>query len=419
MYKESESVELKSSFGEWKEIIITLSAFANKRGGTVIVGINEDSQPLHMQIGQKTIEDFVNKLKGNTDPILYPSINIKTFGLGEIVEIFIPPSDYKTVFAFDRAFIRVGKSNIKLSTDKLRELIVRYSGKTFDNQLVELGGNDFEIDQAWLTKLTTKGYHLSSNPSIAEFLCLTKNNNQFPQAIVKAARFKGDTPVVFIDNRSFSGGLLSITDQLLDFIRKNIRFKYVITGKAERDEHWQYPIVALREAILNALVHRDYNDPGNIQVRIFDNFIEIWSPGLLPKELDIANLAKNSCSIPRNKAILELFHLAGEIENWGTGFARINDACAANGNQQPSYEERAGAFVIRISCTESDSKSSDKSSDKILKLISEKPEITINELTMAMEMTTRGIEKQVAKLKNDQRIEPKGSKKEGNWVVKE
>ena len=123
MFKESENIELKSSFGEWKEIIISLSAFANKKGGTVIVGIDDKGQPLHMQLGNKTIEDFVSKVRNHTDPILYPSINVKTFGLGEIVEITVSPSDYKPVFAFDKAWMRVGKSNIKLSTDKLRELI--------------------------------------------------------------------------------------------------------------------------------------------------------------------------------------------------------------------------------------------------------------------------------------------------------
>jgi len=88
-YKESEILELKSSFGEWKEIIISLTAFANKKGGTVVVGLDNKANPLHLQIGNNTIEDFVNKLKNHTDPILYPSINIKTFGLGEIVEITV------------------------------------------------------------------------------------------------------------------------------------------------------------------------------------------------------------------------------------------------------------------------------------------------------------------------------------------
>jgi hypothetical protein len=135
-------------------------------------------------------------------------------------------------------------------------------------------------------------------------------NSLYPQAILKAARFKGDKPVSFIDTRDFNSGLLNITDNLIDFIKKNIRLQFIISDKAERDERWEYPLVALREIILNALVHRKYDDPGNVQVRIFDNSVEIWSPGLLPKELEIETLVYNNRSIPRNKKILEIFHKA-------------------------------------------------------------------------------------------------------------
>ncbi len=108
-YKESEKIELKSSFGEWKEIIKTLAGFANARGGSVVIGLDDNGQPLGMKIGKGAIEDFANKVKVNTDPVLYPSIDVKTFGLGEILEVLVASSDNKPVFAFERAYIRVGK----------------------------------------------------------------------------------------------------------------------------------------------------------------------------------------------------------------------------------------------------------------------------------------------------------------------
>ena len=412
-YKESEILELKSSFGEWKEIIISLSAFANKKGGTVVVGLDENANPLHMQIGNNTIEDFVNKLKNHTDPILYPSINIKTFGLGEIVEITVAQSDYKPVFAFEKAWIRVGKSNIKLSANELRDLINRYSNKEFDSQEAELSGNQFEFDENIRSKFISLAYHLPKKPNIAEYLSFTKSNTLFPQAVVKAARFKGNEPVTFLDTRDFDESLLLITDQVLDFIKKNIRLEYLISGKAERDERWEYPLVALREAILNAVVHRDYNDPGNIQIRIFDDFIEIWSPGLLPKELDINSLPKNSRSIPRNKQLLNIFHLAGDIENWGTGFARISEACAVNGNPVPIFEEKSGAFIIRIN--QILNKSSDKSSDKVFELLKGNQNITIRQISEILKLSSRAVEKILAVLKKQNRIKRIGGKKTGKW----
>jgi ATP-dependent DNA helicase RecG len=239
IFKESEHLELKSSFGEWQEIIESLVAFANHKGGTVIVGINDAGEPLHMQIGKKTIEDFVNKIKTNTDPVLYPSINVKTFGLGEIVEISIPSSDYKPVFGFDKAWIRVGKSNIKLSAFKIRELTTKYTYVEIDKQEITTPPQATELDENVQSKLEQKGYTFNEKMNFAEYLCLIKQNNQFPQAIVKAARFKGDTPVIFLDNRDYNCSLIQITDQLLDFIRKNIRFQYIIKEKAERDERWE------------------------------------------------------------------------------------------------------------------------------------------------------------------------------------
>jgi len=151
-YKESEILELKSSFGEWKEIILSLSSFANKRGGTVIVGLSDQGQPLHLQLGKNTIEDFVNKVKNHTDPVLYPSINVKTFGLGEIVEITIPKSDYKPVFAFDKAWVRVGRSNVKMTSNEIRELILRYTYKEFDTKKISLKNKEVKLDQQTLEK---------------------------------------------------------------------------------------------------------------------------------------------------------------------------------------------------------------------------------------------------------------------------
>lgn len=121
-----------------------------------------------------------------------------------------------------------------------------------------------------------------------------------------------------------------------------------IGAKAARDEKWDYPPEALREAVVNAIVHRDYTDPGNIQIRIFDDRLELWSPGLLPKELNIRNLFSENRSIPRNRALAKIFHDIGFIEDWGTGFQRMVEACTANGNPKPELKEMTGAFVVKF-----------------------------------------------------------------------
>ena len=301
-YKESEKLELKSSFSEWKEIIISLSAFANKKGGKIIIGLDDNGQAVNLQTGKRTIEDFVNKIKNHTDPILYPSVNVKTFGLGEIIEVEIPASDNKPIFAFGLAYVRVGKTNQKLSQLEVKALIKRYDLPDFDKRYFDGAISEIEIDEQLITEAGKK-YHLKSKSLIdflnksglasknkityAGYLCFARKNHRMPNAIVKSARFKGKTMEKFIDMKDFDTNIVSATDKVIDFIKRHIDMEVVISGKARRDEVWDYPLPALREAIINALIHRDYADPGNIQIRIFDSRLEIWSPGLLPKELDL------------------------------------------------------------------------------------------------------------------------------------
>jgi ATP-dependent DNA helicase RecG len=213
MFKESEKVELKESFAEWKEIIISLVAFANRHGGKVIVGVNDSGEFTYLQLGKKSIEDFVNKLKQNTDPVLYPSINVKEFGLGEYVEIEIPESDNKPVFAFDKAYIRTGKTNVKVSNALLRELISRYKTPDFDKLPSEVKYVKNIVDSSWIRTLnerylkadTTEPEHILRSINVladdrftnAGYLCFANEINYFPNAIIRMARFKGETPGIF------------------------------------------------------------------------------------------------------------------------------------------------------------------------------------------------------------------------------
>jgi len=273
-----------------------------------------------MQIGKGVIEDFANKIKLNTDPVLYPSIDVKTFGLGEIVEITVMSSDNKPVFAFERAYVRVGKTTQKLSTTEIRGLIKKYTLADADEQKIS---KKFDINK-FDRKLIKKYPKYFKKPiKNAVYWAFIEKNKLFHNAIIKAALFKGVTPVDFIDEQIFDGPLLSAPDAIMAFIRRHINKQIKISGKAKHDEIWDYPLGALREALMNAIVHRDYTDPGNIQIRIFDDRLEIWSPGLLPKAINIDNIYKNNRSVPRNKILMEIFHRVGLIENWGTGFYRM------------------------------------------------------------------------------------------------
>jgi ATP-dependent DNA helicase RecG len=448
MYRESETMEKKSSFSAWKEIIISLSAFANKKGGTVVVGLDDQGNPTDLKIGKDTLEEMANRIKMNTDPILYPSINVKTFGPGEIVELEIPESDNKPVFAFEKAYVRVGKANQKLSATEIRDLVKRYTLPDFDQRLLSQKFDIQDLDSATIRRMNETVFHFGKIPErrILEkllvlkkgkltntgYLCFAKENDLIPSAVIKGARFKGKTMVRFLDMKDFKGNLIASVSEVLDFIQRHISMGVGIGAKAARKEKWDYPPEALREAVVNAIVHRDYTDPGNIQIRIFDDRLEIWSPGLLPKELNIRNLLSENRSIPRNRALAKIFHDIGFIEGWGTGFQRMVEACTANGNPKPELKEMTGAFVVKFArrpageginegtsegINEGTNGGVNEGINRLREFVRNQPGKRVSEISAALDIPSKTVERWVKKLREQGVIVFRGPRKTGGYHV--
>ncbi len=423
MNNESENIEFKASFGMWKEIVISLSAFANKNGGKVIVGLRDDGSTANLQIGKRTIEDFVNKLQMNTDPILYPAIDVKSFALGEIVEIEVHPSDFKPVFAFHRAYSRVGKSNLIMSANEIRSLALRYERPDYDQMKYE-GDDSNSID---IDLINDIGYKTSDIILKGEYLCFVKDDLSLHNACAKAGLFKGSDMSKVLDMKDFISSLLKQSVDLLDYIKRQINMEVVLDGQSKRKELWDYPIEALRESINNAIVHRDYQDSGNIQIRIYDHSLEIWSPGLLPKELRIANLPDTTRSIPRNKKIAEIFYKAGIIENWGSGFQRIASSCKLNNNPLPEWKEETGAFItvykkrnhegVNEGVNEEVNEGVNEGVNIVIDYITKKPGMRTPQIAKALNVHPKTMERWLSKLKGQAKIYFKGSPKMGGYYI--
>lgn len=382
--------------------------------------MKDDGTINEIQIGKNTIEDFANKIKNHTDPVLYPSINVETFGLGEIVEIEVSESDNKPVFAFEKAYMRVGKTNQKMSQAEVRELIKRYTLPDFDEQPIDTKRiKQVKFDQVLWDRFGKKSPHLAKKDgeiSYGTYLCFVEKNIEFHNAIIKAARFKGTNPVEFIDEKEFDGPLLLMPEEIMAFIQRHINKQIVISGKAQHDEIWDYPLDSLREAIMNAIVHRDYNDSGNVQIRIFDDRIEIWSPGLLPKEINISEIYKRVRSVLRNKLIMRIFHEYGLIENWGTGFQRMLALCRKNGNPDPVFSYASGAFVVSFGKIKQN-EGVNEGVNRLKIFISNNPGKRTNQMVNAGIAPQKTIERWVKKLKDDGSIEFIGSPKSGGYFI--
>lgn len=146
--------------------------------------------------------------------------------------------------------------------------------------------------------------------------------------------------------QDIEGTIIDQVHHIMSFIRKHLNIAASIKGKPEREDIWEIPREALREAVINAVCHRDYESPANVQIRIFDNRLEIWNPGLLPADIAIDDLKKEHSSIPRNQLIAGCFYKIKYIEQWGTGTNRIVRLCKEAGITEPDFKEASGSFVI-------------------------------------------------------------------------
>jgi len=364
---ESETLELKTSLSEKEEILETISAFSNKRGGKILVGINPSGKVVGVTVGKNTIENLAGDIKQNTDPIVFPNIFVKKINSKDIIEIVVPEYPIKPVFVKNKVFIRVGKSNQKASAEKIRSFINDQRKRNWDSEvskakLSELSSQkvksfirkyeeerDISLESPRTTEAILKKLKLIKGKKLinATVLLFAKEpQSHFYNSLVRCARFKGTEAIDFEDMQDIEGTIIEQVPAVLSFIRKHLNIAAAIKGKPEREDIWEIPKDALREAIINAICHRDYESTANVQVRIFDDRLEIWNPGLLPDDISIAELKKEHPSIPRNESIARCFYMIKYIEQWGTGTNRIVRLCKEAGIKEPKFKEAGGSFVI-------------------------------------------------------------------------
>ncbi|MBU0671780.1 MAG: helix-turn-helix domain-containing protein [Candidatus Margulisbacteria bacterium] len=367
--KESETIELKPSLSQMNEIIETMTAFANTKGGKIVIGISDSGRILGVEIGKDTIERLTNKIRQEVDPKIHPHISIVKADKKNVLVVEVKPSHDKLVLASGRPYKRVGKSTVRVSKDEYEGAILeKHRDKLrFDKQICKgavLKDIDdkkvksflrrakierkLEIDPGTSIKEALKKLNLIVDGKIsnAALLLFGKNPQEFiSQAEVKCARFKGIKPLEFIDMKVFWGSVIDQREDALEFVKEHIRLHAEIKG-TERVEKWEYPIEAIREAITNAVCHRDYMIQSSIQIRIFDDRLEVWGCGPLPAPLTPEDLGKKHRSILRNPLIGRCFFLIKYIEEWGTGTNRMIETCLSEGLPEPIFEEASGSLVV-------------------------------------------------------------------------
>ena len=362
---ESQFVEYKQSLGELKEIIESVAAFATCQGGTIRIGIRPNGEPVGVQIGRTTLEDLARDIKLNTDPPQFPSITFDGEEQSAIITVQVAGSPVKPVFACGRPYKRVGRSNQRLSREEVQRLMEETTGRTWDALLCP-GLTVGDLDNAAIRDFLKRANQDTTTDTMTVLRNLALVNAQselvnaaallfagspqrfFPQAQLQCARFAGTSSVQFIDEATYTGPVFTQMDDALKFVARNTKQAIRITGKPEHDVVPEYPVEAIREAVINSICHRSYTESGMIQVRIYDDRLEIWNPGMLPPDLTIEQLYREHASHPRNPRLAGAFHHTGLVERWGTGTLRIITACQAHGIGQPGFSTVSGNFIVRF-----------------------------------------------------------------------
>jgi len=299
-------------------------------------------------------------------PSVYPKIEAVKIKEKNIFIAEVKKSDSLHSFK-NIAYKRIASHNKPLSPEEVVEFAKNTGKIKWDGQVCEeagLGDIDEEKVRWFLRKAKAeRSFNVEPETPIKEALerlelmkgekltnaavLLFGQNPQkfFSQAETKCARFKGIKPLEFIDMKVFGGNILNQRDDAIEFVKEHVKLRAKIVG-TERVEKWEYPIEAIREAITNAVCHRDYEISSNVQVRIFDDRIEVWGVGSLLKPLTPEDLKKKHRSILRNHSIGKCFFLIKFIEEWGTGTNRIIEECLRHSLPEPLFEEITESLVV-------------------------------------------------------------------------
>ncbi len=359
---ESKTLEFKKTLPTVADLAKTIIAFANTSGGKLIIGVNDNREIIGLDdneifsIQDKIASIIYDRCYPNILPEIYTA-NIEG-RLILIIEIFrgnLLPYYLKPDGKNNGTYIRIGATNRKAEFENILELERHRSNISFDEEI----NYETEFDTLDLTPIKSKfaaiGKVCDSNklknlkllkeengktyPSNALLILLGK----FEHVTIKCSRFKGKTMDVFLDKKEYSGDLFTQLENAENFIKNHIHLRGEING-LQRIDTYEIPIVAIREALVNAVVHRDYSNKGrDIKVGVYDDIVNIVSPGGLPHAITEQNLTQGRSEI-RNRAIAGVLKALNYIEQWGTGIKRIKSSCIQHDLQEPDIKE-TGDFV--------------------------------------------------------------------------
>lgn len=373
---EGSQVEFKRTTGQRSDAGKTVCAMLNGTGGFVLFGVRDDGRVDGQEVTSRTVEDVVREIR-RIEP--YPPVNPEVVQLenGRAVIALRVPGGVTGPHTYDgRPYVRVGPTTQVMSQDEYRRRLLEDMHPVHRWELqpaANFGVEDLDTSEIVRTveeairrnQLSDPGTRAPSellrglglmrdgrllNAALALFVRAECTLPYFPQCVVRLARFRGTTTTEFEDNRQFHGNIFELLQVTQTFLRQHLPVAgRIIPSVFERADDPMYPPEALREALVNAFSHRDYQaGGGSVSVAIFDDRLEIASTGGLHFGLTPDDLRRPHSSRPWNPVMASVLYRRGMIEQWGRGTLKIGELAERAGLAQPEFEERTGDLVVRF-----------------------------------------------------------------------
>ena len=469
---ESKNIEYKVTVPEKSEKYMkTVVAYANGEGGKIVFGIDDKTLKIvgmDSELIFKTMDSITNAISDSCEPRIRPEVTLQTIDDKTIIIVEIFPGAMRPYYIKSKGmtngtYVRVAGTTRPVEGYMLKELILEGQNRYFDSEPCrELNVTDEEIQtlcnnmketalrNTWQDSEKIKIKDITKNTLISWGILREEQGTVIPtnayallkgkmtmQPCIQCAVFKGIDRAYFVDRREFEGSVQEQVEAAFQYVLEKINLGMKIKG-IYRQDAYEFPPDSVRELIANAVVHRSYLDPGNIQVALYDDRLEVTSPGMLLNNVTIEKMMEGY-SKPRNPAIARAFAYMKIIEKWGTGIPRIFRECKEYGLPDPKVIDFDGDVRVnmyrKVELYDHEKvndrvneKVNDKVNEKVnnkvnendvLSLLIEQPEYTVTQLAEKLMVSRKTIANILKILKEKEKIERIGSARKGYWKIKQ
>lgn len=463
---ESEKTEFKEN-AKTNTYIKTVVAFANGNGGKIVFGVKDNKEIVGVENEFEVMDGIINAISDNCYPMIVPDISLHTLENKTVILVEIEGGKKKPYYLKSKGmqkgtYIRSGATTRIIEEDYvLKELVLEGENKYFDQQVCHGESvSDEEIEKfcEWLEKLARKNSEndteirkITRNTLLSWKVLEEKNGRIFPTNAyillsgkgnwevsrkIQCGVFKGETRSIFVDKKEFEGSIIMQLEKAYQYVLEKINLGSDIVG-IYRVDKYEIPPKSIREVIANAVIHRSYLEPNDIQVALYNNRLEITSPGMLLSGVNVKRM-KEGYSKLRNRAIASVFAYVNIIEKWGSGIPRIMNEIREYGLQEPEFiifenDFRVNIYRKNYNTTQSTQGSTQDISKKekldvknltetdkiIINTIINNPEMSQKQIADNLNWTVNKVKYYMKKFKQKNILKYEGTSQNGKWEIQE